>query len=426
VTVYEYNGIMCNYPIAPSLSPNTEPDDIRLALSLLFSPLQWKKGKSIGDVENWFRKYYQVETVYTFNSARSACYTLLNAFNITHGDEVIVQAFTCVAVPEVVKWVGATPVYADIAEDTYNIDPDDISLKITSRTKAIIVQHTFGIPADIRKIRTIADTHNLILIEDCAHSLGATVGNVKIGSFGDAAIFSFGRDKVVSGVFGGVAIIPDKSNVANKNIEMDKKAESSTFAKIYSTLQYPSVWWIAQQLLHPVLFSLILPMYNLFGLGKALLVVAQILHLSSMPVYRKEYKGIRPSVFPARMPNALASLAYKQLGKLYRYNVKRRLIAKKYGSTIAGAIYLRYPASVDSPHSLYYAAKKKGILLGNWYGNVIDPFGTDFDRLHYKMGSCPNAEHTARTILNLPTYPRMRSKDVERVLRVAKPFMHKE
>ena len=120
---------------------------------------------------------------------------------IGEGDEVLVQAFTCVAVPNSVLWAQATPVYADI-DATLNIDPIDVEKKITNRTKAIIVQHTFGIPADMDALVALAKKHNILLIEDCAHSLGATYKGKKVGTFGDAAFFSFGRDKVVSSVFG--------------------------------------------------------------------------------------------------------------------------------------------------------------------------------------------------------------------------------
>ncbi|MBI4130447.1 DegT/DnrJ/EryC1/StrS aminotransferase family protein, partial [Candidatus Roizmanbacteria bacterium] len=151
--------------VAISLSPNTESDDSILAIKTLLQPWKWKTGREIEKVEEWFRKEFNTDTAVSFNSGRSALWALLKAFSIGQGDEVLVQAFTCVAVPEVVMWVGATPVYCDI-DDTYNIDPNDIEKKITKKTKAIIVQHTFGIPARIREIREIGNKYNLIVIED--------------------------------------------------------------------------------------------------------------------------------------------------------------------------------------------------------------------------------------------------------------------
>src|SRR3989344_5044040 len=129
--------------ISSSLSPNTETDDIIVALKQL---LPFSKSDNLYEVKKWFQKRYLNYSVQTFNSGRSALYALLQSFDIRTGDEVIVQAFTCVAVPNAVLWSGAKPVYCDIDEG-YNIDLTDLERKITTRTKAIIVQHTFGIPA---------------------------------------------------------------------------------------------------------------------------------------------------------------------------------------------------------------------------------------------------------------------------------------
>lgn len=394
--------------ISPSLSPNTEQDDVRLAWDTLMSPHVWKEGEACNHVESWFRNYFQTDTVVSCNSGRSALMLLLQAFGIEKGDEVVVQAFTCVAVPEVVMWVGATPVYGDIEASTYNIDPSKLEQVITAKTKAVIVQHTFGIPAPMTDILSVARKHNLIVIEDCAHSLGALIGKQKIGSFGDASIFSFGRDKVVSSVFGGVAMLNKTSRVTKHVI--------STVHKKHEAFPYPSDGWIFQQLLHPVIMNIfVIPLYNILSLGKLILVICQKLKLLSFPVLPEEAEGKRPALFPGRMPNGLAILAHHQLKKLYRYNVKRQLIARQYGPVVPGAIYLRYPVCVSHPSDLVYRAKRTGIFLGRWYSNVIDPSWVHLSSVGYTKGMCPEAENVSREIVNLPTYPRMNQKDVSSV-----------
>jgi len=357
--------------ISCSLSPNTEADDVWLALRILFSPWIWKRGRAVHKVEKRFGGV-------SFNSGRSALLAIFKAFDIGKDDEVIIQAFTCVAVPNSVRWSGAKPIYADI-DETFNINPSDVVNKITPQTRAIIVQHTFGIPADIDAILTIAKKRNIKVIEDFAHTMSLPMK-------GDAAFFSFGRDKVLSSVFGGVAIGP--------NLKLYQKR-----------LEYPSMFWIFQQLFHPVAFSVIMPLYEL-GLGKILLVLLQKLHLLSFPVYPEEKQGGQPSVFPAKYPNALAILLLKQLKKLDRFTTQRREICRMYG---VDKPYLRFPKLVDDPEKIIAKAKKQGILLGNWYHHVVDPVAVG-----YKTGSCPKAEEAAKRIINLPT--RISTRDAKQVL----------
>lgn len=403
---------MFEKPVAISLSPNSESDDVYLALKQLITPWKWKRGSGEEKVRSWFKKYFSTQDAYIFNSGRSAFLSILKSFGIGDGDEVIIQAFTCVAVPEVVMWAGATPVYADIGKDGYNLDPKQIEKKITKRTKAIVVQHTFGIPADIESIKRLADKHNIILIEDCAHALGASVKGKKIGSFGDAAFFSFGRDKVVSSVFGGAAIFNKKYK--NKLVTM-KELEKS--------LPYPSNAWIAQQLVHPILFSIILPTYNFlkigkFSIGKVLLFLCMKLHILSRPTYPEENCGGQPKVFPKKLPNALATLAVKQLSKLERFNKKRIEIAKQYGKVEKGDIYLRYPVLLENTGKVFQKAKEQGMLLGTWYSHIVDPDKVSLQDVGYRRGSCPNAEQVAKRILNLPTYPTMSKKDVQKIKQI--------
>jgi dTDP-4-amino-4,6-dideoxygalactose transaminase len=289
-------------------------------------------------------------------------------------------------------------VFADIGE-TFNIDPVDVAKKITHKTRAIIVQHTFGIPAAMNELAQVATKYNLFLIEDCAHALGATYQEKKVGTFGDAAFFSFGRDKVISSVFGGLAII--------SQTHPNKIAELKSFHK---KLENPRYGWIFQQLFHPVAFLIILPLYRI-GIGKALLILLQRLRLLGFPVYREEKSGRQPDDFPAKYPNALALLLLNQLKKLERFTKQRREISRMYGSETS---YMRFPKIVDKPRETILKAKKQGILLGDWYHNVIDPFGVDFTSVGYIKGSCPRAEDAAKHIINLPT--RVSAREAKKVL----------
>lgn len=388
--------------ISCSLSPNTETDDVLEAIRVILRPWLWRRGSAIVRIKKWFSTHYGTKHVIFTNSGRSSLFLLLKAFEIGKGDEVIVQTFTCVAVPNSVLWCGATPVYADI-DERYNLDPGDLVSRITSSTRAVIVQHTFGYAAQITKIADICRKHKLILIEDCAHSMGVTVNGQQTGTFGDGAIFSFGRDKVISSVFGGAAIVPEKhSNVA-------KRLEELT-----AHLEFPARMWVFTQLLHPIAFSVILPLYRL-GVGKLILVLLQKLKLLSFPVYKEEKHGSRPPVFPARYPNGLALLLLVQLKKLDRYIRTREEIAKYYEAELSkpgrytyvikkpGDVPLRFPVLHEHATQIRLFARKRGILLGNWYHNCIDPNGVDFHAVKFTPENYTETLNVTGDILNLPT-----------------------
>lgn len=387
--------------ISASLSPNTQADDVFRAIAMMLTPWKWKDGSSIQEAEQWFESRFPGCSAVSFNSGRSALLAILTSFGVGKDDEVLVQSFTCVAVPNSVLWAGAKPVYVDI-DKTLNFDVSDAVTKVTSRTRAIIVQHTLGIPADMKKIIAFAQKYHLLIIEDCAHSLGASYNGKTVGTFGDAAFFSFGRDKVVSSVFGGLAIIHKKNT-----------KETEKLITYQRKLPFPKGLWVLQQLLHPFIFAVVLPLYNI-GIGKAVLWLSQRLNLLSFPVFPKEKKAERPDEFPKKYSNGLAFLLIRQLQKLESYNVHRRKIAQLYGKTLrggqrqtvlgaSGSIYLRFSILVEDPEKIIAKAKRSGILLGNWYHNIIDPDGVDFDSVYYVHGSCPNAEYNAKHIINLPT-----------------------
>jgi dTDP-4-amino-4,6-dideoxygalactose transaminase len=201
-------------PITISLSPNAQPDDVALARRRLFDRARWFDQSEVEALEREFAALFGAEyTALAVNSGRSGQWTILKALGYGVGDQVAVQSFTCVAVPNSVIWLGASPVYVDI-DATYNLTAETLRARITPQTRAVIVQHTFGILADLEPIRALCDERGLVLIEDCCHGLGARYRGKPIGSFGKAAFFSFGRDKILSSVFGGMIITADREFAA--------------------------------------------------------------------------------------------------------------------------------------------------------------------------------------------------------------------
>lgn len=407
--------------VAISLSPNTEADDVRLAWRILFKPWLWRDKNIVSLVEQQLSHHLNHHPVVLTSSGRAALFALLKAYNIGAGDEVIIQAFTCLAVPAPIKWAGATPVYADIVPPTYNLDPADVRRKITSKTKAIIIQHTFGIPGPVNELKQLVRENNLILIEDTAHALGASYHGQPVGTLGDAAFFSFGRDKTLSCVFGG-AISSTDDNVINK------------VRKTQSELKDPPLIWIKQQLLHPILFSIILPLYFKANIGKAMLVAFQRLGFLSKAVEPQEKIGDPPRHFTYRFSGALAHLLANQLAKLERYTKHRQHLSHTYQTALAShpglphpiddtkPAWLRFPLLVGIPKELHRKAKRQHILLGDWYNSPLSPGDCHLESFDYQPGSCPKAEKASKQIINLPTYPRMTDEETHRVIKlVSKP-----
>ncbi len=425
-------------PISISLSPNTEGDDVWLALKLVFQPWRWtrlRQGFGGQELENEFKKYLGVKYAFSFNSGRTALLAILKSLELSSQDEVLLQAFTCNAAVNPVLWTrllppaagfggqaSLKPVYVDCQEDDFNIDPEDLKKKITAKSKVVMVQHTFGLAADMDKISEICQKNNLILIEDCAHSLGAEYRDQKVGTFGKAAFFSFSRDKVISSVYGGMAVTNDEK-----------------FAGILRQVQgdwgYPSRFWIFQQLLHPILLNfIILPIYNFLDLGKVFLVLSQWFHVLSKAVHWKEKRGRKPDYFPKRMPNALALLALNQFKKLEKFNKHRQEIADFYYRELKDSdfelpaqfserknIFLRFTLKHSRAHQIIYDAwHKENILIGDWYTSPIAPPDTNLEKLKYKTGNCPTAEKLAKQTLNLPTHINISKTQVEKIIKFLK------
>ena len=445
-------------PISISLSPNTEKDDILLALKLIFRPWRWKRklieaGFLSTKLEEEFKEYLGVKYAISFNSGRSALMAILNSLNLKKESQVLLQAFTCNAAVNPILNRGDRPVFVDV-DETINLDPIDLKKKITSKSKAVVIQHTFGLPAQIEEILKIIKDYNppatsshspkgerapnnLYLIEDCAHSLGAKYKGKFCGTFGDAAFFSFGRDKIISSIFGGMAVT-NNAKIAGKIKEFQKKTD------------YPSNFWIFQQLLHPILTNyLILPAYGLdANLGKIFLGIFHKLSILSKAVYKKEKRGKIPKCFPKRLPDALADLALNQFKKLERFNSHRREIADFYEKELTPhqnkfgtgqenfdlplakpwderiPTFMRYPilTNLATDKILELARKRKIYLDDGWRKTPIVPPDTNIEKMKYIKGSCKRAEKVAQNILNLPTHINISQSEAKKIVDFLKQY----
>lgn len=397
--------------ISISLSPNLEKDDFKLALKMLFNPRSWILGNSEQLLTKRFSEIVGKDSfIYPINSGRSGLFLILKALNINKSSEIIIQALTCIVVPNAIRALGAIPVYADV-DSSFNLDPRDFEKKITKHTKAVIVQHTFGIPANMDLIIKIAKKHNILVIEDCAHSLGVSHKGKPLGTIGDVAFYSFGRDKIISSVFGGMIITKDK-------------VLSDKLDRLINQLGYNSRFFVFKQLLHPIVTYPAIKYYS--KIGKFIFYLASKTKLLSRAVFEKEKIGIQPDIFPAKMPNALSVLAINQLDKLKRFNARRGKIVSLYKSGLKktklilpnipnNSIMLRFPILSEKSSEILELFRKKKIYLGDWYRNIIMPETLD-KYSGYKSDACPNAEYYSQRMLNLPTSPTLTDNDVNMIV----------
>jgi len=189
--------------------------DINNVTEAIKSGKNWAIGANIEEFEKNLSAYVGPRYCTTFNSGTSALHAVLMAYGIGTGDEVIVPSFTFIATANAPLFVGAKPVFADIEEETFGLDPNDVAEKITPKTKAIMPIHYGGCPCKIKELKEIADDHNLLLIEDAAESLGAKYGGQNVGTFGDAAMLSFCQNKIITTGEGG-AIVTESKEIYEK------------------------------------------------------------------------------------------------------------------------------------------------------------------------------------------------------------------
>ncbi|MGD9045110.1 MAG: DegT/DnrJ/EryC1/StrS family aminotransferase, partial [Desulfobacterales bacterium] len=158
------------------------------------------EGEVVQRFENAFAEKLEVKHAVATSSGTAALHLVLLAMGIGPDDEVIIPSYVCTALLHAVQYVRARPILAEIDPVTYNIDPDDVQKRITPRTKAIIVPHMFGLAADLDKLLKL----DVPIIEDCAQAVGGTYHKKRLGTFADAAIFSFYATKMMATGEGGM------------------------------------------------------------------------------------------------------------------------------------------------------------------------------------------------------------------------------
>jgi dTDP-4-amino-4,6-dideoxygalactose transaminase len=370
-------------------------------------------GPHLEDYERLLAGLIGVDHALSFWAGRMGLYGILRCLDIGPGDEVLLQVPTHVVVANAVRYSGATPVYVDCRLDTFNMDLERAESQVTGRTRAVIIQHSFGIPADLDAVLALAARHRLLVIEDCVHSLGSTYGGRPVGGFGVAGFFSTEETKTISSTMGG-AVVTGDPRLAARLREFQRGCAA------------PSRRQTSRYLLKLVAYHL-LTAPSVHGVSRWLYERAGRRNPLPRATTPEELQGERPDGYEKRFSNAQAELAARQLRRLDGNLRHRRRVAALYREALAplgfslpeppaGAdpVYVRFPVLVSDREAAMRAARPHAVL-GNWFTSVLEEAVTSAV-CGYVPGSCPRAEAAAEHLVNLPTNPSVKGADVARLV----------
>jgi perosamine synthetase len=407
-------------PIFTSSTPTIEEDDLKIVRNFLRHKSTKKSELTLPGFDG--RKHFFT------NTGRASLYLLLQSLDLSEGDEVVIQSFTCVALVIPLLWLKVKPVYADIELKTYNMSLESLKAKINSKTRAVIVQHTFGIPSQIKKIKDHIDELNrereegnrIYLIEDCAHALNVKVDDKYLGSFGDVSFFSFGQDKVVSCTQGGCAICNNKE-LEERLEKIYKDIPNMPESMVKYNLRYPLLWNIIKKYYFKPKFLAFSKRFSKFTIGKFLILLFRFFGLIKQQASKNDFGSPESDVY--KLSDKQKILLKNQLDKTDRFSKHREEIVSKYsrllGLNLKGSL-IRYPITVKDSFKVKSELQSIGVIAGNWYDYPVIPRGIDLSKVKYHLGSCPNTEYVMEHIINLPTGINVTEKEVERVVKVVK------
>lgn len=365
--------------------------------------------------ENELTKYLGAKKTFAFNSGRTALYVALKALNLKPGAQVLVPAYTCPIVFEVVLRLGLKPVLVDVNRETFNVNHDLILNAVTSKTKALIVVHLFGRPCEMDEIMEIGNQQGLYVIEDAAQALGSEYKNEKVGTLGDLAIFSFGPGKSMTAGEGG-ALVVNNEGLMESIAEAQAKSDNPSFRWTLHVLKNI----LAMKTFHTShLYSLVRDFVDV-NLEKD----DQSILMNCLNLFQYGNRAeLDHTLTLGKMPKCSAKVARIQLKRLDLFNHRRILNAIAITKLLEGAnrgfiqlprmddhvrnTFIRYPILIlgDSRDAFLQWLLKHGIDAEKPYHFLSNLFGI----LGIKV---PNAKALAQTTITIPNHPILKEAEI--------------
>jgi dTDP-4-amino-4,6-dideoxygalactose transaminase len=355
---------------------------------------------------------------FAFWKGRIALYAILVALGLEDDDEVLLPGYTCVVVPNAVRYSGARPIYADIIPGGYNLDPASVEQRITPRTRALIVQHTYGIPADLSALSALARKHQLSIIEDCAHVLpGSRFQNEPLGVLGRAAFFSFQWSKPYTTGLGGMVLTRDAMLAERLRIVQESFMDPPHRQRIQLQVQYA----LYRRLFRPALYWVSRRSFHLLSSVGVLVGSSTDAELAGQPPgdLRWRMSHAQKNWGLARMQQSAQNAAHRrELTRYYSNALCRYGWPLLEGHGVEDATLLRFPVRVEAKLALVEKARHVRVELGTWFETPLHPLPvSDHHLAGYHVGSCPIAEATAASVVNLPLHDRVTMSEAERIMR---------
>jgi len=349
--------------------------EIRAAIERVLASQQFVLGPEGAALEQEIARLCGVAHGVGVGSGTDALVLALRACGVQAGDEVLLPPFTFVATGSAVSALGAVPVFADIRPETYNVDPAELESRVTPRTRAIVVVHLYGLPADMDPILAFARARRLPVIEDNAQAIGASYKGRPTGSMGDAACLSFYPTKNL-GAYGDAGMVVSNSPELTERIRTLRNHGQT--AKYFST----EPGW-----------------NNRLDELQAAILRVKLRHLSNWQRARQanaaEYTRLLnqiPGVMPPIVPEGFEHVFHQYTIRIERRDALQQFLsARKIGCTV----YYPYPLHLQP----LYAS------------------------LSHKPGDFPHSERAAQEVLSLPMYPELRKEQIVRVVEAIADFL---
>lgn len=366
---------------------------------------QFVEGTATKELEARLADYLQVKHVITCGNGTDSLRIALQAVGVRRGDEVITTAFSFFATAEAIAQIGAVPVFADINEESFNIDVNDLKEKISHKTKAILPVHIFGLPADMDEINLLASEFGIPVVEDACQAIGADYKGKKTGNLGTIGCFSFYPTKNLGAMGDGGMITTNNDEIAKICRALKSHAAGRNGAEAYSYLYSSSV-----QDLHDMKISengLYDPCkyYNYFIGGNS------------------------------RLDSMQAAVLNVKLNYLDEYNDKRYRIARKYSEELKDTplqlpeieysdrspCWHQYAVLCDEKDNFIEYLEKNGVGVGAFYPVPLH-LQRAFRDLRYSEKSLPVVEMVCKKSVCLPIFPELSDEEIAYVIKTIHNF----